>query len=258
MSGNLIPIVSLAERTVRMHWKFLWSAALLLSLGGPWTVSIGAFCQDAPHAKAEQAPLPEAPLPQPSGRLTLGERFKLEARVSFGVSALIVPAFGAGYDMVNPPNGYPKDWKDGAGAYGRNYGAELARHTAGGLTRFVVAAVDGEDPRYYPSKTQSKVPRFWHAVWFTVSDKTNGGHRTLALSNFAGAAAAGCAGMPYEPAGYDDFTHGVQRGAVEFASYAGHNLVTEFSPELYRTARSMHVPERFAKIFVSETPGTKP
>jgi hypothetical protein len=202
--------------------------------------------------------LPQAPLPQPQGWLTLGERFKLEARVSFGVSALIVPAAEAGYDMARPPSHYPKDWKDGPGAFGRNYGAELARHTAGGLTRFATAAVDGEDPRYYPSRSRRVLPRFAHALWFTVSDKTNGGRRTLALSNFTGAAAAGFVGMPYEPAGYNDIPHATGRAGIELATYAGHNLVTEFSPELYRGLRAMHFPEGIAHVFVSEDPGKKP
>jgi len=209
-------------------------------------------------SSAEATTLPQAPLPQPTGRLTLGERFKLEARVSFGVSAIVFPALEAGYDMANPPSHFPKEWKDGPGAYGRNYGAELARHTAGGLTRFATAAVVREDPRYFPSTHRSYVPRFWHAVWFSMVDKSDSGHSMPALGNFTGAAAAGYVGMPYEPVGYNDFTHGTQRTAVEFATYAAHNLATEFSPELYRTAQAMHLPEGIAQIFVSEDPGTKP
>ena len=202
--------------------------------------------------------LPQAPLPQPQGRLTLGERFKLEARVSFGVSAVVFPAAEAGYTMVHPPRDFPKEWKDGPGAFGRNFGADLARHTAGGLTRFATAAVDGEDPRYYPSTSGRAVPRFVHAVLFTVSNRSNSGHRTFALSNFTGAAAAGFVGMPYEPAGFNNVTHATQRAGLELITFTGHNLVTEFSPEIYRGLRAMHAPEGFAHYFISENPGTKP
>ena len=213
---------------------------------------------EAKFASEAGETLPRAPLPQPQGRLTLGERFKLEARVSFGLSAVIAPAAEAGYDMAHHPSHYPREWTDGGGAYGRNYGAELARHTAGGLTRFATAAVDREDPRYYPSTSRRKVRRIAHAVWFTVWDKSDTGHGTFALSNFTGAAAAGYSGMPYEPEGFNDFTHATQRAGVEIATYAGHNVVTEFSPEIYRMLRAMHVPLRLAHVFISENPGVKP
>jgi len=208
--------------------------------------------QTASDADASSTTLPETPKPQPAGPPGLKQRFRLTMRVTFGVSAFLVPAGEAGFDMAHPKRHYPREWKDGAGAFGRNYGAELARHTAGGLTRFVVAAVDREDPRYHASTSGRIVPRFIHAVIFTVADRNNSGHLTLAASNFAGAAAAGFSGMPYEPAGYNDATHGAQRAAVEFGSFGAHNVVTEFGPEIYRGMRRMHLPEWMAKVTVSE------
>lgn len=210
-----------------------------------------AHAQDA-AAAAPEAMLAESPQLQQDGSLTLRQRFQLTMRVTFGVSAILIPAAEAGVDMAFPPSHYPREWTDGVGAFGRNYGAELARHTAGGLTRFAVAAVDREDPRYYASTSNRAVPRFIHAVMFTVADRNNSGHRTPAVSNFAGAAAAGFSGMPYEPAGFNDATHGAQRAAVEFGSFGAHNLVTEFGPELYRGMRKMHLPEWMAKAAVSE------
>ena len=138
------------------------AAMLLLAIG--LFSSISLLGQDVVASSTRPSELPQAPLPQPTGRVTLGERFTLEARVTFGASAFILPAAEAGYDMAHPPGAYPREWKDGAGAFGRNYGAELARHTAGGLTRFVTAAVDGEDPRYSPSTHRRYAPRFMHAV----------------------------------------------------------------------------------------------
>ncbi len=194
--------------------------------------------------------LPEAP--KATEPFSLKERFKLEARVTFGISAFLVPAAEAGFDMADPPSHFPKNWKDGPGAFGRNYGAELARHTAGGLARFTVAAVDREDPRYWASTDKRTVQRGWHAVLFTIANKRESGSRTLALSNLGGAAAAGLSGMPYEPGGYDDISHAGQRAAVEFASYGAHNLVTEFGPEIASFMRRAHLPEWMAKAVVSE------
>jgi hypothetical protein len=232
---------------MRNFLKVLIAPALLMVL----PISEAAWSQGTSASATSVQTLPEAPRPQPE-RLNLEQRFKLEARVTFGISAILTPALTAAFVMADPPKNYPREWRDGAGAFGRNYGAGLARHTAGGMTRFAVAAVDGEDPRYYASASKRFVPRVFHAVVFTVSDRSNGGHRTLAVSNFAGAAAAGFVSMPYEPAGYNDTTHGTQRAALVFGSFGAHNVVTEFAPDIYRIMHKMHFPDWMAKAAISE------
>jgi hypothetical protein len=52
--------------------------------------------------------------------LTIQDKFRIYAHKSFGPPAVILPAFGAGLGMLNPPSKYPKEWKDGADAFGRN------------------------------------------------------------------------------------------------------------------------------------------
>jgi hypothetical protein len=70
--------------------------------------------------------------------LTGGDKFRIYIHKSFGPPAVILPAFGAGFQMLNPPNHYPREWKDGAGAFGRIYGYKEAdrasRETAQFLT----------------------------------------------------------------------------------------------------------------------------
>src|SRR5882724_12518732 len=58
--------------------------------------------------------------------LTGGDKFRIYIHKSFGPPAVILPAFGAGFQMLNPPNHYPREWKDGAGAFGRIYGYKEA------------------------------------------------------------------------------------------------------------------------------------
>ena len=195
-------------------------------------------------------PLPDSPRPQPTGTLTLGQRAALEAHTTFGISAFVVPAGDALVDMADPPTHYPREWSDGGGAFGRNYGAEFARHTAGGVTHFAVAAIDREDPRYYFSTSHSLVPRFAHALLFTVIDQSNSGHRTLAVSNIAGSAAAGAVGMAFYPDGYRDITHAYQRAAVETTTFASHNLIAEFSPEIVQVFRALHFPDKLTSALL--------
>src|SRR6202040_1854576 len=58
--------------------------------------------------------------------LTAKDMFRIYIHKSFGPPAVILPAFGAGFQMLNPPNHYPREWKDGAGAFGRIYGYKEA------------------------------------------------------------------------------------------------------------------------------------
>jgi len=193
---------------------------------------------------------PEAPRPRLTAPLRLGERFSLELHTTFSPSAFIFPATESAIIMAAPPHKYPPEWLDGPGGFGRNYGAEFVRHTAGGMTHFAVAAIDREDPRYFPSTSTNPLKRTVHALMFTVIDQSDSGRRTLAVSNFAGSAAAGAIGMTFYPDGFDDVTHAYQRAAIEFSTYGSHNLTAEFSPEITRLLRKCHVPAGIASAFL--------
>jgi hypothetical protein len=56
--------------------------------------------------------------------------------------------------------------------------------------------------------------------------------------------------MAFYPDGYDDFTHAYQRAAIETTSFASHNLLAEFSPEIVRALHKMHVSDRIANAFI--------
>lgn len=202
-----------------------------------------------------QNTLPDHPTPQPINArscivqpnqpvppLTWGIRGKCLINTTFSVSALIVPALSAGFRMANPPDTYPREWKDGGEAFARNYGDQAARNTAGGLAQFAAAALVHEDPRYFASTRPGFGPRVIHAVKFTLIDKSQSGHSTLAVSNFAGAAATGFVGMAYLPPGYDDTTHAYQHSAVALGAFGAQNILYEFFPELARFAHKLHLP----------------
>src|SRR5258708_34857450 len=51
---------------------------------------------------------------------TLDQRFRNYAVITFGPRGLVTPMLGAGLSMLNPPSGYPKEWRQGMSAFGRN------------------------------------------------------------------------------------------------------------------------------------------
>jgi hypothetical protein len=175
--------------------------------------------------------------------LTGQDKFLLYIHKSFGPPAVILPAFGAGFQMLNPPNHYPREWKDGADAFGRNYGYRVADRTSRETAQFLTGFLLHEDPRYQRSTSTNAFRRTFHALAFTVVDKTDSGRNTLAVSNFAAAAAGGFVGVGILPNGYNDMTHAEQHMASEFLQIAIGNVAAEFEPQWGPWVEKIHLPK---------------
>jgi hypothetical protein len=174
-------------------------------------------------------------------RLSFGDKFTIYARQTFGPPAFIFPAFSAGIGMANPKSQYPREWRDGAGAFGRLYGDSFAMVTSQRTARFLTGVALHEDPRYVRSNSKNPLVRTVHAVAFTFVDKTDSGRNTIAFSNFAGAAAGGFVGSAYLPHGYNDLTHAEQRMAIQFTGIAIQNIAAEFQPQWGPIVRKLRI-----------------
>lgn len=225
-------------------------------------VALALYCsrpliaQEAAQREQAPSPSPTAPGFGSSGsaviallppainqkRLTAKDKFQIYVHRSYGPQNFIFPAVGAGFIMVSPPNGYPREWKDGGGAFGRWYGEQLAAGSARRTGEFLAAVAMHEDTRYVPSGSRNVGGRTLHAIGFTLVDKTDSGHNTFAFSNFAGAAAGAFVGMGILPAGYNDSRHAGQRALRGLASVAVRNIITEYRPEWAPVLRKIHVP----------------
>jgi len=183
------------------------------------------------------------PMSTKKGPMTVGDKFSYFEKPVFGPRGIFTTVFQAGLSMANPPSGYPREWRNGAGAFGRNYGNAYARNAAESFARFSVDSLLHEDPRYSRSTSKSFLGRSAHALTFTFFDKTDGGHRTLALGNFVGAGAAGFVGNAYLPDGWNNTTHAGQRSLTVFTGFAAQNLTQEFAPEIGRAFKWLHLPK---------------
>lgn len=209
--------------------------------------------------RADQWPQPQSgsnrvlPLPAAKlGPLSFGEKFKMYYHQTFGPPAVVFPAFAAGMSMAKPKDHYPRDWKQGADAFGRLYGDAAAMATSRRTARFVTGAALHEDPRYMPSDSKNPLVRTLHAVAFTFVDRTDGGRRTIAFSNFAGAAGGGFVGIGYLPHGYNDLTHAEQRMAVQFGGIAIENIAAEFQPQLGPIVHKLRIDKILPEWWVRE------
>jgi hypothetical protein len=167
------------------------------------------------------------------------------AETYFNPSAVSAPVFRVGLRMANPPGKdatqYPPEWRQGAEAFGRNYGDAFAERVSFQTARFVTGAITREDPRYIPSSSHNILARSVHALSFTFVHRSDSGHPMPALSNFVGVAAGGFVGNTYLPAGFNDVTHASQRATLGFGFFATGNLFREFSPQMPRPMRTFFI-----------------
>ena len=182
--------------------------------------------------------------------MTFADQGRYYARHTFDPGSLLIPALPAAILMASPPKHYPREWKDGGGAFGRNFGDSLATATAAKTGKFLACAALGEDPRYYPDTSRNGWHRAYHALAFTLVDSSITGHRRFAFSNLAGAAAGGFVGSAYLPNGYNDLIHAGQRSSgtlvgyipTQLVGFATQNLNAEFAPELKWLRHKLHIP----------------
>jgi hypothetical protein len=158
-------------------------------------------------------------------------------------SVLTAPAFRSGIRMANPPGKgatqYPPEWRQGAEAFGRNYGDAFAQRVTFQTARFATGVITHEDPRYIPSASHNVLARSLHALTFTFVDRSDSGRPMPAFSNFVGAIAAGFVGNAYLPSGFNNTTHAGQRATLQFGFTAAGNLFREFAPQMPRPVRTV-------------------
>jgi len=200
--------------------------------------------REQPSAPPESGSEVIATLPPPISRkrLTPKDKFQIYVHQNYGPQSFILPAFGAGFAMLHPPPGYPREWEDGGGAFGRWYGEQIAASTSRRTAQLLAEVAWREDPRYVPSGSRNALARTFHAIAFTFVDKSDSGRNTFAFSNFAGAAAGGFVGMSMLPNGYNNVTHAEQRALRGLGTVAARNIITEFRPEWAPVLRKIHIP----------------
>lgn len=205
--------------------------------------------------QVEAAPVPIAgdaifsPLAT-SGPQSFKLRFEDYVVITYGPRAIVSPAFSAALRMARPPDSYPREWRDGAEAFGRNYGDAITRKVAFQTARFGVGAALHEDFRYRRAVTSNGAERFLHAVGYTLVDQSDGGRRRLALANFSAAAAAGAVPTLYLPDGYNTAAHARNLALSRLGGIGLENVTREFAPEIFKIFHGSHLP--FPRLPVPE------
>ena len=192
---------------------------------------------------------PHLPGAMPTTRLNFREQTHFYMQQTYGPASFLNCTFPPVGKMAFPSKNYPKAWKDGGGAYARNYGDAFTTHVAAQTGKYLTAALVHEDPRYFAAESTNPFARTVHAIGFTLIDRSSNGRPMLAVSTIAGAFAGGFVGRAYLPHGYNDNTHALQRSlglldgeiTVPVLGNTTHNLIEEFTPELISLGRKLHL-----------------
>ena len=225
-----------------------------MTLAGTAQAQASGTLPDAPSAQGPPVPEPVAgdAVYAPVAVGTDSTKIKLETYVvlTFGPRAVVSPAFAAAIRMARPPGGFPRDWKDGAEAFGRNYGEALGSKVALETGRYGAAILLHEDFRYRRSATATGFGRLLHAVGYTFVDQSDSGHARLAVANFVGAAAGGFTAAAILPDGYNSVGDGAKDSASRFGGLVFSNVAREYAPEILHVFRALHLP--FPRLPVPE------
>jgi hypothetical protein len=197
--------------------------------------------QASPRSTGGRAPVP-AMGPGPLAPQTFHDKFMAYAVTTAGPRALLGPAFPAAIRMANPPNHFPREWRQGPGGFGRNYGDQLATVATLQTGRFVTGAALHEDFRYHPSTSTNFFLRTGHAIGYTLVDRSDDGHVRPAVANLVGLGAGSYVGMSYLPSGFNDVTHANQTLVFQFSRLVGSNIGSEFAPDIFRFLSAHHLP----------------
>jgi hypothetical protein len=247
----LLPAVAIAQTAACAPPQSCSTSEALPDAPSPANQQAAAQGQAVPPAdRGAFGPVPPVYTAKP---LTFHDKWTIYTHETYGPPAFFNPAVSAGIRMANPKKNYPKDWKDGGPAYGRLYGSTIATQTSKHTAEFLTEVALHEDPRYrFAPKGSNTFVRIAHAIAFTVVDRTDSGRHTLAVANFAGAAAAGFTGMAYLPDGYNDVTHAGQRATAELGKTAIANIAREFSPQWGPIVQKLHIPKIIPAWWVPE------
>src|SRR5271155_5385515 len=109
------------------------------------------------------------------------EKTKLHNYVfdAFGPYPIVGAAFAAG---INQAQNTPPEWKQGAEAYGKRFGSDLAIAAVTTTTRYALAEAFKEDTLYYGCECSGVFPRLKHAVISTFTARRgDDGHRVFSF-----------------------------------------------------------------------------
>jgi len=171
-------------------------------------------------------------------RLSAWQKFQMSVDNSVSVDAVTWAALGSAVGQADhSPTGFGQEW----GAYGKRFGADMARQSSSEFFGvFLLASALHEDPRFY-----SEIhPSFFHAVKYSVQRvfimRNDDGREVVGWSRLGGPLMAEGLANVYWPDRNRTVGDTLFRYGLDLASRAGGNMLREYWPVLL--AKISHAP----------------
>ncbi|HZR57124.1 MAG TPA: hypothetical protein VFA74_09655 [Terriglobales bacterium] len=170
--------------------------------------------------------------------LTPSGKFHLFTKAAFDPVEFGLVGFQAGISQAEDE--FP-GYGQGAGGYGKRYGAAFADEVSSGFwSNYFYPVLLKEDPRYFRSGSGSIKHRMGYAVVQEFVCHTDAGGRSFSFSNFLGAFTSGGLSNIYYPQSDRGATLTLSRSAIALMYGSLGGLVDEFWPDISRAMFKKH------------------
>ena len=159
--------------------------------------------------------------------LTREEKLRLRIGQQFGWPGIVGAGLGSSLLQLTDK---PRQWGQGAGAYGERYASSFGTGMTYRAIAFGVETALKEDPRYFPSSKPGFQARLKAVLLETFLTKKDDGTTSLAYSRLAGAYGSGFVQTTWRPSKGNLAVSGLVRGSLSVAGGTAFNFFQEFFP----------------------------
>src|SRR5215813_3321516 len=174
--------------------------------------------------------------------LTQQQRTQIYLKTMINPFGYIKAGLSAGIDQWNDS---PKEWGQGASAYGKRYANILGQYSIQRTVTFGLSSLLHEDNRYFNSGKSGFWPRTKYALASGILARHDDGRRHISISQLGGVAAGAFISRAWSPASQRTGGDAAVSFGITMASNMGFGVVKELLPDLGRAiARKRNKPQR--------------
>ncbi len=175
------------------------------------------------------AAIPAAGLGQTPDPLTVADKFYFHAENAYGpLQILGVAAYAGILQEMNAP----REWGQGAAAYGKRFGSSVAATGIHGALAFGLDTALHEDPRYFRSTDRNFFRRSGHAIRSTFVSRTDSGGESVSAWRFGSDYGAAYLSNQWYPGRLNTARLGFIQGSLSLGFDLVSNVGNEFWPDI--------------------------
>jgi hypothetical protein len=175
--------------------------------------------------------IPVTTFGQDPGPLDVTGKLLYHAESTYSPSAMLgIAAYAGALQEYNAP----REWGQGAGAYGKRFSSTLAWSGIHSTLAFGLDSTLHQDPRYFRSQETGFWRRTGHALRGTLLTRTDSGGETLSTWRIGSAYGAAFLSNEWYPDRLNTVRWGLIDGSMTLGFAFASNLGVEFGPDIKR------------------------